>query len=234
VNKEHSVADLVKALPEPWKEVRLGDGPLLHALAAEVDPEAPWLIYLHGNGENLASLNKSGMLKALLVFGHNVLVLDYPGLGLSEGEPSEETLTHAGYLAYDWVSERTQKPISLVGRSLGAAVAVQVAERKQVGRLILISPWTELRELVKLKFRLHKYLPDSFFAENEWDSLHTVVSAPYFLILHGTSDTLIPTFMGRELAEAHNAGFYGLEGLGHNDIYTVEETFALLYQALNL
>jgi abhydrolase domain-containing protein 13 len=65
----------------------------------------------------------------------NVLLLDYRGYGLSEGTPSEEGLLNDADAVLDFALLRRDvidpSKIFLFGRSLGGAVAVHLAVRRE-------------------------------------------------------------------------------------------------------
>ena len=67
--------------------------------------------------------------------GLNVLIYDYPGYGTSSGSPSEENAYAAIDAAYDYLQTEKDvdpKRIILHGRSLGGAVAADLASRRPV------------------------------------------------------------------------------------------------------
>src|SRR5439155_1700348 len=79
--------------------------------------------------------------------GLSVLVFDYPGYGHSGGRPSEAGCYAAAEAAYEWLTEAQGIPpgqLLLLGRSLGSAVAVELASRRPYRALVLISPLTSM------------------------------------------------------------------------------------------
>ena len=168
------------------------------------------------------------------MLGHNVIVVDYPQLGASKGELNQDGLTLSALLAYDWVAARAIGRISVVGRSLGAAVAAQLASQREVYHLVLISPWTNLKELALETTKIADKVPSSFWKDNSWDTENSKPVTKYMLVIHGVEDTLIPYRMGAEVAGAHNAGLFAVENAGHNDMFSDGSVFALLYQVLQM
>jgi fermentation-respiration switch protein FrsA (DUF1100 family) len=91
------------------------------------------VLHLHGNGGNLAwHLGGSWWLPEQ---GYQVLMLDYRGYGLSEGSPRLPQIYQDIDSAFAWLQARTQvrdKPLVLLGQSLGGAMAVHyLAEHPQ-------------------------------------------------------------------------------------------------------
>lgn len=85
----------------------------------------------------------------------NVFMLEYRGYGLSTGSPDEVGLMTDAHTAYDYLRERAETrdhDIVIFGQSLGGAVAIQLAAKKQndeklVG-LVLENTFTSMRKLI--------------------------------------------------------------------------------------
>ncbi|MHC5349617.1 alpha/beta hydrolase [Metapseudomonas furukawaii] len=104
------------------------DGTHLHAwwLPAKPGVEVKGtVLHLHGNGGNVAShLGGSWWLPAQ---GYQVLLLDYRGYGRSEGSPSLPALYQDIDAAFAWLDqapETRDKPLVVLGQSIGGALAV--------------------------------------------------------------------------------------------------------------
>ncbi|CAE7723973.1 unnamed protein product [Symbiodinium pilosum] len=79
----------------------------------------------------------------------HVLIMEYPGYGICPGKPSEESLHKASQTCLSFVTEVLRIPPSdviIVGRSLGAAVALQAAAASAVCGLVLIAPFLSLQD----------------------------------------------------------------------------------------
>lgn len=94
------------------------------------------LIFCHGNAGNMSDRLHS--IKLLHGMGVNVLVFDYRGFGRSEGRPSEQgTYSDAVAVWRYLVETRGELPgrVILFGRSLGGAVAIELALRVELGEI---------------------------------------------------------------------------------------------------
>ena len=178
------------------------------------------VVHFHGNAGNI--LDRADHVDALAARGVDVFILSYRGYGKSEGEPSEAGLYEDAEATYAYlVGERGIEPSRVVpyGQSLGSAVAVELATRHPVGRLILESPFTSAPELGR---RFYPFLPDFIFdrLEHRFDSLSKIgrVRAP-LLVIHGEQDEIVPVEMGRRLYEAapEPKEWYAIPHAGHND-----------------
>ena len=115
------------------------------------------LLFFHGNAGNIS--HRLDSLKIFHDLGLSVLIIDYRGYGKSQGSISE----HGTYLdadaAWSYLTESRRIPaqeIVVFGRSLGAAVAANIASRKTPGALILESAFTSIPDMAA---KLYPFLP---------------------------------------------------------------------------
>ena len=180
---------------------------------------APAVVFFHGNAEQLA--DGLGQARALHSLGLGVLCVEYPGYGLSPGAPSRNSLLAAAEAALAHLHGPLGVPVSrttLLGHSLGSAVAAEMAAAGEGSRLVLVSPMTSIREMAAL---VAPFLPVSLLVRDRFDTLALAPRLPRrTVILHGTSDEVIPFAMGRALSAAlPGALFVPIEGGHHNDLF---------------
>ena len=182
------------------------------------------LLWFHGNGGNISHRadNIAGLNKRL---GVGILIIDYRGYGLSEGSPDEQgTYLDAEAAVAHALSRPDVDPerVVLFGRSLGCAVAAEMAVRHDVYAVVLESPFTSVPAMAR---RAYPFLPGlGLLTGNMYDTLGKTarIRAP-IMVLHGDSDEIVPFEMGREVFEAapEPKRFYRISGAGHNDTYAV-------------
>jgi fermentation-respiration switch protein FrsA (DUF1100 family) len=183
------------------------------------------LLWFHGNAGNI-SHRVDNILMLNRTLGVNIMILDYRGYGRSEGSPSENGLYLDAEAAFEFlVSQRSVDPESelvLFGRSLGAAVAVELAVRHQVRGVILESGFTSVKDMAQ---RIYPYLPMGLLintVEARYDTISKIgnVTAPV-MVLHGDRDEIVPFELGEKLFQAASEPkrFYRIRGAGHNDTY---------------
>ena len=175
-----------------------GDGLKLHGwLIPGRTPTT--LLYSHGNAGNVGDRVAIARLLASQL-GVGLFVYDYRGFGRSEGTPSE-----AG-LVQDAIGARTAllregvaaQHLVYYGRSLGAAVTVDLALAHPPPGVVLESPFASVRAMA------NAVLPGAgFLLRTRWDSLSKVprLRAP-LLVLHGDADEVVPYAQGRALFDA--------------------------------
>ena len=207
------------------------DGMRLHGWLFPLEGGSPIILFCHGNAGNIS--HRLDNVRLLLDHGLQVFIFDYRGYGKSTGSPSETGLYTDGLAAYDYlVGERAVSPgqIVLFGRSIGAAVAIDIALKKEACSLIMESAFTSTRDMAKSMgpFRLIAY-----FLPPHYNALEKIprVDVPK-LIVHGERDEIVPFSMGQRLFEAAKRPkyFYPLESAGHNDTYVEggEEYFRII------
>lgn len=200
-----------------------GDGVKINAWFVPFEKSRRTLLWFHGNGGNIG--NRVDLLSLLhQKLKSNILIIDYRGYGLSEGEISEEGTRTDARAAYDYLLSRKDinpQEIVLFGRSLGAAVAIDLAADLKHGALILEAPFTSIKAMAKKTF---PFLPTGIILKTRYDSISKIKSIRLpLLILHGNRDQVVPFAQGQTLFEAANAPktFYTIQGAGHNDSYIV-------------
>ena len=177
------------------------------------------LIMAHGNAGNLSDrLEWLTMLHQKVPA--NLLMFDYRGYGRSEGTPSEQGCYLDAVTVYDWLNENhPDLPIVAHGHSLGSAVVVELALRRELAGLIVESGFTNATDMARLMFGP---VPVQWLSSMNWDSLEKIpkINSPK-LFLHGNRDSVVPYHLGQELFEAAKEPkrFVELENVDHNDTY---------------
>ena len=181
---------------EVW--LHASDGVRLHAWFCPCPPE--WaspkserltILYFHGTFGELTW--RQGIARDWQAsLGCDVLLFDYRGYGRSGGRPSEEGLYRDARAAYHWlIKEQAVDPtrIVLVGRSLGGAVALELASEVEPRALVLESTFTSLPEAAEA---LLLGLPVGLLMRNRFPSLQRIENfrGPVFLA-HSEADEVI-------------------------------------------
>ena len=198
------------------------------------------VIYYHGNGESVVDLYDSNFLSRYLSMpGYNWGVSDYPGVGIGgTGKPSESSLVamSSEALLKLIAAAKEDSKVFVWGRSLGAAVAAQVADKYQdrIDGLILVSPWTSFRDAARNN-SMGKLIDDKFYVEHGYKTSEVCKNfTKPVLIVHGTEDKLIPYDHGKSLRSCFsNATLHTLEGMGHNDVYSTSEAVSAVRAFIN-
>jgi uncharacterized protein len=190
------------------------DGLRLHAWHIRVAEPRGLVLYLHGNGGNIA--DRLPMAAAFAGERLDTLLFDYRGYGKSEGVPWEDGLYRDAEAAFSWAVRRSL-PMALYGESLGGAVAVELALRRSGSALILQSTFTSLADMADqvLPVLGRRLLSQRFDSERKLPLVRQPV-----LIIHGTEDEMVPPSMAARLYQLAptQREYLPLPGVGHNDV----------------
>lgn len=205
------------------------DGTRLHGWYVPHERPRAVVLFCHGNGGNVATW--AGVLRILHDrMAVTVMGFDYRGFGRSEGTPTEAGVLADARAARTWLAQRAgvaENQIVLMGRSLGGAVAIDLAAADGARGLILESTFTSMPEVGHAKMPL---LPVRTLMQTQFNSIAKIghYRGP-LLQSHGTADRLIPFSMGRQLFDAANdpKQFIPIPGGDHNDPQTNEYYVAL-------
>ncbi len=173
--------------------------------------------------------------------GYGILLLEYRGFGKNPGITSEKGFAKDLDSAVDYLKQQgiSQEKITLWGFSMGGGVATEAAKSNKFSGLILSSPFTDMKSIVKyelnkkppiknalvqniLKSIPAKMLPlgNKFENQSKIASIRTKT-----LILHAKDDNVIPFEMAKKLAEkAQNAQLYISQTGGHEPLGLSEKT----------
>ncbi len=205
------------------------DGVLLSGWFVPGQIDVTWL-WFHGNAGNISyRLDNLALLHHRLAV--NIFIFDYRGFGKSQGRACGERLFLDADASLSYLLSRPDVDpgkIVFFGRSLGSAVAVELATRQKCLGLILESPFALPAEMMET-FPLFQ----TIVFRTKYDTLSKIKSITVpLLILHGDRDEVVPFEMGKLLYEAANEPkrFHTIRGASHNDTYIVggEEYFAAL------
>ncbi len=187
--------------------------------ADHCDPGAtrPVVLFCHGNAGNIS--HRLETAEFLLDLGVDVLLFDYRGYGGSDGSPSESNAYADAEACYRWLTDEKSydpKQIVIFGRSLGGAVAADLALRHPCRGLILESTLTSVADMAERVFPLPLVRHLVRYRFNTADKVGRV-SCP-ILVTHSPADELVPYAMGRRLFDIAREPkhFLPLRG-GHNE-----------------
>jgi pimeloyl-ACP methyl ester carboxylesterase len=175
------------------------------------------VIYFHGNAGNIT--NFANREPDFTNLGYDVLMMDYPTYGKTTGSLVESRIYADGLLMYQLARQRfPADSIVIYGRSLGTAVATQLASVRDCRRLVLESPFYSMTDMAMRFAPIFPYgiMLDYKFPTNEFIKK---VTAP-ITIIHGTEDGTVSIASGRKLQQFFKPGdkFIAIEGADHNNM----------------
>ena len=188
--------------------------------------KGPTILFFHGNGEIASDYDDIGPLFNRL--GINFMVVDYRGYGCSGGRPTVSAMMADCHRILDFTEKwktdhRFAGPLIVMGRSLGSASALELADASgdRIDGLIIESgfAWAgPLLRLLGVDPERIGFDEASGFANVE--KIQTVTKPT--VIIHAEFDHIIPYSDGEALFEASGAAdkvLIKVPGANHNDIF---------------
>ncbi len=177
-------------------------------------PGSDAILYFGGNGEDVG-FNASSFSASFSQ--HSLYLVNYRGYGGSTGKPTERSLVADAIALYDHLRLRHPQ-ISVIGRSLGSGVAVQLASQREIDRLVLVTPFDSLVNVARAHF---PYFPVGLLMRDRYDSTSRApgIKANILVVIAG-ADEIIPRKRTDALVAKLRPGqarVIVLEGARHND-----------------
>lgn len=184
---------------EPWFNAA---GMPIGWQSVDGDPQEVLLVF-HGNGGHALMDTVFHRICRKHAQNWKLFLMEYPGYGNREGEPSEESLTRAGVEAVDLLASQPGRRIRLLGYSLGSGVAcATVRERPgKIAALFLLTPFNSLVETAAFHY---PWVPVSSFLKTRFDSEKNLAGYPgpvCFIV--ATKDTVVPAVLGQKLYDGY-------------------------------
>lgn len=206
--------------PTQVERIRTADGLELFAwYHPPRDPNAPIVVYYHGNAGHLG--HRAEKIAPYIEAGYGVLLASWRYNAGAGGRPSESGLMADGRAVLDHLAARgvESERIVLYGESLGSAVAVAMAaERPGIAAVMLEAPFSSVADVAASRYW---FAPVRQLIKATYDSRARIgrVRAP-ILIVHGEHDAIIPVRFARDLADYAPDGTETvfLPLAGHNDL----------------
>jgi fermentation-respiration switch protein FrsA (DUF1100 family) len=195
------------------------DNVRLHGWFVPVEGAEDVLLFLHGNAGNIS--HRLDSIRIFCSMGLSVFIIDYRGYGRSAGRIGEEGSYRDARAAHRYLTEERQiDPANIIyfGRSLGAAVAIELATRQSPKALIAESCFTSIPDVGR---GVYPWFPVRLLARIRYNSMPRVaaISCPK-LFVHSRDDELLPFNLAERLYDAsadpktflaiqgdHNTGF---------------------------
>ena len=145
------------------------DGVQIHGWYFDHPNPKSVILFAHGNAGNLTG-RADTMDRIRRVTESAVFIFDYRGYGKSQGKPDEAGILLDARAAQAWVAQRTgiaENQVTLMGRSLGTGVMVDLAASEGAKGLILESAFTSLPDTAA---RHYPWLPVRWVMRTRLDS----------------------------------------------------------------
>ncbi|MBN2494145.1 MAG: alpha/beta fold hydrolase [Deltaproteobacteria bacterium] len=251
---DHRLRPVSDAVVRRNVQVEMPDGTRLRGW--RLTPPSPryHLVYFYGQGSSVhADAHKLFWLAEVLDL--DILAVDYPGYGFSDGTATGESLRAASLAIFDAMAgmlEDDRQPIAVYGHSMGSGFAVWAASQRSRAVVVLEAPFTTVEAMFKNYFERQVpwyvrcfvgiKLAEPLRHPRQPIDLIAEMNAP-LLVIHGDRDETIPIEFGRRMFEAsasYDKHWCPISGAGHSPIWPERErndklgcllTFLQLYAA---
>lgn len=206
-----------------WVSTEDGDrveGWFFPGLGRGISSPGPALVFFHGNNELMDHCLEYP--ETYVPWGLSVLLVDYRGYGRSGGKPSREGIRADAIQFIDWLRAQPEvDPHRIVyqGRSIGGAVAADLAEHRKPAAMVLAATFASMEAMY------WRYFVPGFLAADKYRTVDVLEQADFpVLVMHGKRDNIIPVSSGRKLGRTGALTRY-IEYDANHDLPTDWEQF---------
>lgn len=202
---------------QPFREItitsKLGNRLNGVVFSAKTSKPKGTVLYFHGNADNIQRWGEYAI--DITSLGYTVIMFDYAGFGKSTGKPSEDVMYHNAEDLLEWAKLNFPSTNFIIyGRSLGTAIASNLASIHPPKKLILETPFYELKQdrfKFFIPFGLKYRFPNYEYIQK--------ISCP-ITIFQGTNDPIVPYKEALKLKELLKPGdqFIVIDKGGHKNL----------------
>ncbi|MFT7491771.1 MAG: pimeloyl-ACP methyl ester carboxylesterase [Pseudohongiellaceae bacterium] len=229
-----------EALPKDYKfdfkasfnEINLPvDGAILNALHFEQEDSKGLIFFLHGNAGNLVDWVTD--LQFYQQANYDLFIFDYRGYGKSTGTLKSQAQAEEDVrVAWDFIAPQyASKPVVIYGRSIGSALATELARQVKPALLVLVSPFTSMIDMAK---RRYPFAP-SWLLRYPFETDKAIQSVTSkVLLIHGDKDDFIPITHSQRLQQLTQqpSRLLVISGANHSNIHNFDSYIDGLTKAL--
>ena len=167
---------------------------------------------------------------------YSVYLINYRGYGKSQGSPSENGLFSDALAIYDELIKQHDS-ITAYGRSLGSGVAVYLAVKRPLQKLILLTPYDSIAAVAQ---NIYPIFPTGYLIKDRFDSASRANSIDVPVLIasaeHDREIRLQHTLTLKQAFKPALVTYQMIAGAAHNDIIdfpeyrTVVQNFLLGWQ----
>jgi len=227
-----------KAGPWPKRAERLsliaGDGSELAGIRIPPDRSNAHSTLILGFGGNAWNGQDVAEYLHELFPDEEVVAFHYRGYAPSEGSASADALIDDAPLVYDLAVDLVRpNSVVAIGFSIGSGIAAELATKRELDGLILVTPFDSLKSVAQSMF---PWLPIGPFFEHEIDATAAIekVDAPV-AIIGAERDEIVPGERTDALRKRAPNLIYDrmIERAGHNTIYGKSDFHDAMHEAFD-
>jgi uncharacterized protein len=181
-------------------------------------------IIIHYHGNYGSACDRNFYKKIFEQSNNSIIFVEYAGYSNDSKKPSKKLILEDVENINDFILKNNFKKIIIYGESLGSGAASYHSYIGNVDILILITPFSTFKDLVKSKYKI---FPVSIFLTERYDNIKWLKNYKNdLIIIHGDKDLVIPHYFSKQLYDTINSDkkkYILIKGKGHNNLLTSEE-----------
>lgn len=183
------------------------------------------IIYFGGNSE-IVDYNAEHFVKFFP--NYSIYLVKYRGYSGSEGITTEKNMYNDALYIFDELKSNYEKFI-VIGRSIGSGVATYLASKRDIEKLILVTPFDSVQNVAQKIFPIY---PMSIILKDKHNSIQRVqdIKAKTLIIVAQNDKVVKPNHTDRLFNKFRSAQvvFLTIKGVDHNNISKSEEYHLVL------
>ena len=183
------------------------------------------VVLYHGNAGNACDRT----LYASYFDAHNIsyILAEYTGYAGDNKKPSKKLILEDVNNVIDFTKNVQYNKLTILGESIGSAVAGEHIKKQAPDKLILISPFTKLSDVARIHYPLY---PTRLLREEDYDNREPMSHYKgALLVISGEKDTIIPHSMSKKIYTVATSTsfkeFFPIPNAGHSDLFIHDRFF---------
>ncbi len=207
------------------------DGAALNALHFKQEDSKGLIFFLHGNAGHLVDWVTD--LEFYRQANYDLFIFDYRGYGKSTSKvQSQAQAENDARVAWDFIAPQYKdKPVVIYGRSIGSALATELAQQVNPALLVLVSPFTSMVDIAKQRY---PFAP-SWLLRYPFETNKIIQNvSSEVLLIHGDEDDFIPITHSQKLQQLTQkpSTLLVISGADHSNIHHFDSYINGLSKAL--
>lgn len=188
------------------------------------------VVFYHGNAGS--ACDRAWLKQVFENLNYSYLFVEYAGYSGDARPPNKKLILQDVENVNKFLQSRQYSRLTLMGESIGSAVAVYHSSIADEDQLLLVAPFDNMVNVAK---KHYPFFPASLLLRENYDTLRWATDLKSVLIVHGERDSIIPIALSRNLFKKigiANKTFVAIAGADHNDLYDFPETLQAIINAL--
>lgn len=180
-------------------------------------PNTPVVVVYHGNAGS--ACDRIYYVPLLEAAGYATVLVEYAGYSDDPVPPGHARIKQDVLNVIAFLNQEAITSVTVLGESIGSGPASYHAAEASPAQLILITPFTSLRELARYHYWFY---PTNWLVNNAFDNQELLTDyTGAILLIHGDRDQTVPAEMSEILAaeRPESTTLRILPGVGHNDLF---------------